>query len=316
MNSHATLMTELAEKHLPLLEIIGKRTVHYLDIPMHGNVGDLLIMMGTLRFFEKHQIPLARKAMYFNYDPSWIPAGGILILHGGGNFGDIYGPFQAFRERVITARHDCRILIMPQSIHFADPAKQARCSEIFRAHPDLHICVRDHESFQIARSMSDHVYLMPDMAHQLWPMKPKASQTRRKTLCLQRRDDEAAGSITEATALSMDWNDLIGNNWRFFLSQLIERPVTQAHLRLGMGKCFGNWLANWWAWQSMRFIDSANELFSSSERIVSDRLHAHILSCLLSRPNEIYDNSYGKNSRYISTWTQASELVTVHRKTS
>ena len=47
------LNAELMAKHAVLLDLIGKRSFHYVDIPMHGNIGDLLIMQGTMEFFRK-----------------------------------------------------------------------------------------------------------------------------------------------------------------------------------------------------------------------------------------------------------------------
>ena len=44
------------------------------------------------------------------------------------------------------------------------------------------------------------------------------------------------------------------------------------------------------------------ELLQPGRLIVSDRLHAHILSSLMRRPHLMLDNSYGKIARYIACW--------------
>ena len=36
--------------------------------------------------------------------------------------------------------------------------------------------------------------------------------------------------------------------------------------------------------------------------LVSNRLHGHILACLLGIPNLLFDNNYGKCSDYFRTW--------------
>ena len=51
-------------------------------------------------------------------------------------------------------------------------------------------------------------------------------------------------------------------------------------------------------------------LLSGGERIVTDRLHGHILALLLGIPHIVLDNDYGKLAAYIRVWTQASPLVT------
>jgi len=306
---HRVVMASLKGKHAVLLGLLRDRPLHYVDIPMHGNVGDLLVMAGTLRFFEEAKIRVDRMAMYFNYSALECPAGGVIVCHGGGSFGDIYGPFQAFRQRLIRERKDCRVVILPQSLHFEDDAMLTACVEICREHPDLHICVRDPASQAMARRMTDHVYLLPDMAHQLWPMADAKAPASKTALTLKRRDSETTNFSSDPTQVTFDWDDLISPWRRSFLSNIVERGVTQAKLRLGAGALFGNWFARWWIAQANGYIAQAVRLFSTHSNVVSDRLHAHILACLLERPNEIHDNSYGKNSRYINTWTKDSPLV-------
>lgn len=303
--AHGRLMERLKAAHAPLLPLLSGRPLHYLDLPMHANVGDLLIMAGTLKFFETHSLTPTRSAMYFNYDANWARSGDVLVFHGGGNFGDIYGPFQAFREHLIASRPDCRIVVMPQSLHFEDPAAFERCRAACSRHPDLHICVRDEHSRLVALQLTPHVYLMPDMAHQLWPM--RRTQQGQGVLRLRRRDgEEMPGTSPEAG--SFDWDDLVGPGWKFALRQ-IQRGVTQAGRRLGARRAFGNWFAHWWQGRADHFVQRAVALFSRYERVESDRLHAHILASLLGMPSRVDDNSYGKNSRYIAAWTHASPLV-------
>ncbi len=43
-------------------------------------------------------------------------------------------------------------------------------------------------------------------------------------------------------------------------------------------------------------------VLSRAEFIVSDRLHAHIMSSLLGLPHAALDNNYGKISNFIDSW--------------
>jgi pyruvyl transferase EpsO len=43
--------------------------------------------------------------------------------------------------------------------------------------------------------------------------------------------------------------------------------------------------------------------------VVSDRLHAHVLSVLLGLPHVLLDNNYGKVRAVYDTWTSACELA-------
>lgn len=305
VGKHQDVMEFLAQKHEILLPLLSGRRLHYLDVPFYGNVGDLLIMFGTLEFFKKHAIPVYKYGMYFNYPKSFIERGDIIVFQGGGNFGDIYGPFQKFREEIIASFPGNRIVILPQSIHFEDTKNFEKCCEKLSRHPDLHICVRDTPSYDMAKLMTPNIYLLPDMAHQLWPLERKFAPDR-QVLKLRRRDSET--KLHGDVGNTFDWIDLVGKGWEFFLSQVAERCMYHAN-RLGLNKAFINLEAKAWIWQASRFFNKSVELFSHYERVESDRLHAHILSCLLSIKNDIGDNSYGKNGNYIRQWTSSSDLV-------
>src|SRR5690606_20815699 len=169
---HRALMNELMERHQVVRSLIDGRPMHYVDIPVHGNIGDLLIMHGTLAFFRKHKLTPRVIAPAFAYNPDWLGQGEAIVFHGGGNFGDLYAEYgmQALREHVVSTKPGNRIIILPQTIHFLSEQAMQRSARIFRRHLDVHICVRDRASYQIARRFTDHVYLLPDMAHHLYPM--------------------------------------------------------------------------------------------------------------------------------------------------
>jgi len=309
MISHDILMSSLPKRHEPIADLLRGRRLHYLDLPFYTNVGDLLIMLGTLRFLERAKLPVSRMGMYFNYDPAWASPDDAIVFQGGGNLGDIYVPFQRFRERVVAACPYNRIVILPQTIHFIEDACYRRCCRLFSRHPDLHICVRDERSALLAQEMTPNVYLMPDMAHQLWPVQAGQAWQSAGTLYLRRRDRESRAAAFEAGEAT-DWDDLVGKHWVFFLSEIAERCMTHAQ-RLGMNKAFSQLEAQWWIGVAQRFAGKAIAHFSRYERVESDRLHAHILACLMSMPNTIHDNSYRKNSSYITAWTQRSPLVSL-----
>jgi pyruvyl transferase EpsO len=51
------------------------------------------------------------------------------------------------------------------------------------------------------------------------------------------------------------------------------------------------------------------ENLSRGRVVITDRLHGHILCLLLGIPHVVLDNSYGKISAFIETWTRDSALV-------
>lgn len=302
------LNAELIAKHAVLLDLIGRRPFHYVDIPMHGNIGDLLIMLGTLEFFKKHALTPSLISPYFSFDPAWVTRDEAIVFHGGGNFGDLYPFFQQLRERVTAACPGNRIIILPQSFHFSSPQKMAESAAIFRRHPDLHICVRDKVSLEQARAFTDNVYLLPDMAHQLYPLGEGYNQ-RGDALLITRVDDEKVdhGTLPDVKVGShTDWPQFVGERERN-INRI--RRVLDAFARRNMGRLANTMLVPVWIWYAQRLVDDAIRMFGRHNLVVTDRLHGHILAVLMDMPTMVLDNSYGKNSRYAAVWTARSRLV-------
>ena len=311
--SHSEIMQSLAEKHLLLLELIDRQPIHYVDIPVHGNIGDLLIMHGTQAFFRKHGLTPKLSMPAFAYNPGWIAPGDVIVFHGGGNFGDLYSEYgmQPLREQVVAGYPENRIIVLPQTIYFSTPEKMRRSASLFRQHPDVHICVRDVDSYETALAFSDHVYLMPDMAHQLYPVDMEPSPGPGGNLLISRMDGEkkTAHDPAEFGALTVtDWPQLVGMREKG--SEGFRRVMKVLH-RHGPDLLGNRIMSDLWSRYANMLTDSAIRLFSAHELIITDRLHGHILACLMDKPSIVLDNSYGKNSGYVDTWTLDSELVSL-----
>lgn len=312
---HALVMNALASEHEVLIKLIAGRSFHYVDIPVHGNIGDLLIMLGSLAFFRKHGIRPRIIAPAFAYDEKWIRDDEVILFHGGGNFGDLYADFgmQALRERVVANYPNNRIIVLPQTIHFTSQAERQGSAQIFRQHPDLHLCVRDAASYEIAREFSKNVYLLPDMAHQLYPLSAISDSKPHGNLRISRTDGEKLTAHI-ANILPMhtttDWPALIGDSERHI--EMFRKVMRKSH-KLGLTRIANRLLMDSWARYCQMLVGNAIQLFASHEHIFTDRLHGHILACLMDKPNTVIDNSYGKNSTYVTAWTECSDLVSVQR---
>lgn len=315
---HDALMTRLAARHQVIADLIGGRNVQYVDVPMYANVGDLLIMLGTERFFEKQALTVSRRSAYFNFRVERVAPGEVVLFQGGGNFGDLYEHPQSVRDANIPRLHAHRVIILPQSLHFQSADTLRRTAALYRQHPDLHICVRDPVSFETAQAFTDHVHLLPDMAHQLWPIARHDSPAvanppgLSRTLQFMRTDDEIAelrgtdAPLDPARLTRCDWPHFVGR--RDIGYRQLCRALRVLHaLRLDADLSQRTLKA--WRRHVEALVAQAAVLFSAHDQVITDRLHGHIFSCLLSIPNRVLDNAYGKNSRYVSTWTQSSPIV-------
>jgi len=308
---HEGLMDSLTKKHDLIVDLIGNRNVHYVDVPVHGNIGDLLIMFGTLELFRKNALKVPMNAPYFAYDPRWASKGDVVVCHGGGNFGDLYLGPQELRETVVRTAKRSRVVILPQTIHFESEARFDRCVKEFRKHPDVHIFVRDSKSLEFAKEISPSSYLVPDMAHQLWNSSrfPRTPIRNGRHITISRTDGEKHGRSCTEDKATIDWPELVGRT-RSEVIRYTNYLVKHGH-KLGINRLALKAEMKAWTMFSRWLCEPAIKRIGSAQSITTDRLHGHILACLLSTPNRVVDNSYGKNSSYIREWTAGSPLVSL-----
>lgn len=303
--AHQELMDHLKDRHSDILKLIDGRPVHLLDIPVYGNVGDLLILKGTQRFFKDNKVKVVQIASIHNFKKRIRP-GDVIVFQGGGNFGDLYPVHQKHRENLIARYRDNRVIVLPQSIFFESQSAFEACAATLKLHPDLHLLVRDEASFQCARQMTANCFLMPDMAHQLYSptVRPEGLG---KRLLFKRLDREAAAiKIDFKWHTKTDWDMLIAKHMRtigFFRRQLERsRKLNMDWLVMRLWLVYKDWL-----------IAKAERFFLRHDFVITDRLHGHILASLLNTRNCVLDNSYGKNSGYVKAWTLDSPMVSLNR---
>ena len=68
-----------------------------------------------------------------------------------------------------------------------------------------------------------------------------------------------------------------------------------------------------WYQHAMQVIERCQAVFLSYDNVVTSRLHGHIFSCLLGLPNEVCDNSYGKNTGYYHQWTKDIDYAKIYQ---
>jgi pyruvyl transferase EpsO len=281
----------------------------YIDYPLHFNVGDLLILKGTEAFFADRRYDVTRRYSYFGFP--WhernfpvVPKDVTIVLHGGGNFGDIYYPHQLLREKIINHYRDHRIVIFPQTMHFSEPARMRQAAEVMSRHKDLHFLARDQRTYDVfRREFSNNTELCPDMAHFLWGQLPRKAPgaTGGGTLWMMRRDEETVavpemfrGQIDQP----LDWSDFTTRQDR--MVNLLTRRTDQVNGVTGRKLVP---VERFWYGYTDRMVARSIDRILAYDRIVTSRMHGHILACLLGMKTVLLDNSYGKNSTYFEAWT-------------
>lgn len=295
------LVGELAQRFARVLDAVlppGKLAL--VDFPDHSNVGDSAIWLGEMAYLRgRGRVPAYYSAIADFEDAACRAAigDGAILIHGGGNMGTLWPKHEAFRLHLLRTQRSRPIVQMPQSIHYADPAAAAEMAEAIREHGRFTLLVRDARSLAFAEQHFDcAIHLCPDAALMLGRQQRNAATV--PVFALLRTDHERAAGQADALPAGVvadDWlEEDAGQKRRLRLSLKLGRlftrdPMTQRAARQQR-------LAEW------RF-QRGLAMLSTGELVVTDRLHAHILSLLLDIPHVLLDNSYGKVAGFADQWT-------------
>jgi len=310
MNAMENIKTKLK----PILDsIIDKDDVVYMDYPVYHNVGDLLIYAGALKLFEDNDVKVRLKRSVIDFSVEElrkkIGANTTIVCQGGGNFGDLYAAHQKLREDLVNFFPDNRIVILPQTLFFSSNESLSKTISVFRQHENVIIFSRDKRSYEIFKEMTKSVFMAPDTAHYLYGTFDLGKTVNEfSVLNFIRTDKEQLISQTPTAPLlegeTMDWQDLIRHKdkaIRSFIRLTLKIGLATRSSRI---KEIGSSL---WRIHAFSLVKKSALFFSTYEKIVSSRMHGHILACLVDKENYVIDNVYGKNSGYYDAWTKEVE---------
>lgn len=280
-----------------LINELRKSRVHLLDIPNYRNIGDYLIFFGELNYFKKNRIKLNSISSKDNFDSSLIQKGDIILLHGGGNFGDLYIDHTNFRNKIVKKFSQNKILILPQTIYFKDKEKLKKTSNIFSTHNNLTIFARDKVSLDIFKTnfKKNTILLHKDFAYDLNLKKNKDSTKIQNILFLKRTDEESKFTLfaLKFNIVYSDWFNLKRFNYwnlihiifRIFRNFLSKKQYTRILMKY-----------------SKLIVKYNVEKIRKYDLIITDRLHGLILADLLNIKVIAVDNSYSKIKNYYDSW--------------
>ena len=312
--------TRIEEILNPLL-IRKSEHICIIDPPAHSNVGDSAILLGELDFIARN-FPASRISYYDvdNYSPGadrYIEEATILLIHGGGNFGDIWPHHHELRIRILEKFSHKSIIQLPQSIYFSDSGKSKSTADVIGKQQDFTLLVRDQGSFEYANTHFDcNVLLSPDMAFAMNPITRKNPTV--EYLCLLRTDKEVVANhqlIVDALngiGTSVDVHDWLDGprNSITRLDQLLRKLTRKIPRGTAPWRAAMMGVRKQYAKQRLAY---GIDLLSKGATVVTDRLHGHILCCLLDIPHFVFDSYGGKISAFHATWTKdntETQLIT------
>lgn len=277
------------------------------DFPRHLNVGDSAIWLGeraalrragvrVVASCDKHVYTRGRFARALDDQP--------ILIHGGGNFGDLYPGHHRLRERLLEDFADRPIVQLPQSIHFSSPKALDRTRSLISRHGRVTLMVRDRHSETVAREQFEAtVVFVPDAAFALGGL-PRPCVARQDIVWLARTDKEQA---TQPPAPSIDWlarpADLRSRSQLRALEILLAVTSGPAAHR---GRGFAPNPANAYDRHARWNVARGLRLLAQGQVVVTDRLHAHILCVLMDLPHVVMADRHGKVRHYWEAWTSAA----------
>lgn len=308
-----------AKIHEALIPLVDHDYVLW-DLPYHNNIGDILIWQGELDFLREVNYKClgfaSRNTCFFPL----LSQDTVILLHGGGNFGDIWRECQEFRLEVIR-RYPCnKIIILPHTVWYESDSLLADDVQRMAVHKNLIICARDQVSYSYLKAhFCNEILLVPDMAFYI-PIQYISSyrvKESEKILFLKRTDKE----LRQIKAFNLPLGDLETHDWpamerktlimygfscigrgrRFFSKFILLSFITRLFAKLTDFYAI-NFFRPDLVRQGIRFI-------SSYKMIYTTRLHALILAVLLEKQVFFLDNSYGKNQAFYDTWLKDLDMV-------
>lgn len=193
--------TIIAAQVTRIKDVIGKLVPFgtkyaLIDFPDHSNVGDSAIWLGEIELLTQltgTKPSYVAKLEDFNTEDLLraLPTGPI-IMHGGGNFGDIWPWYQDFREMIIERFKNRVIIQLPQTISFSKIESINKTAKTIEKHQNYHLLVRGQASYEFAKqNFQCAVQLCPDSAFGIGSIK-RPTQASKEVFMLLREDAERA----------------------------------------------------------------------------------------------------------------------------
>lgn len=282
----------------------------FLEIPFYVNPGDIAIWKGTIDFLSELPYKCLYTASLRSCDLPPITNETIILLQGGGNFGDLYPLNQQFRNSIIEQYPQNKIIVLPQTVHY----NSARCVrqdvQLMRKHKRLVICARDNRSYKFLKQFhfADDIRLVPDMAfyNNMSDLLPGASDNPKPAVLIKRTDSELLVSQellnTESRQMDVcDWHLLSLSD---SITQAFEDKT--ANLKPRYYSDYNQFLTTVYFPHALRI---SVEQLSPYRHIYCNRLHAAIISALLNKEITLFDNSYRKNKSFYDTWWKDERTI-------
>ena len=178
--------------------------------------------------------------------------------------------------------------------------------ELINQHGSVTLLVRDYASYELMEPfLGASVKLCPDMAFMLGPISTKEVKAKQTCVFLSRTDKEKQHKEVMGHLQSVADIDLIETDWldEWMLERFLIKFEWRIRKIIGKNFYLNKFLLSMWGAISRARKYRGIKKLNLGKIVITDRLHAHILSILLGKNHIILDNNNKKLSGFYKEWT-------------
>lgn len=253
-----------------------KKKIIYMLIPTHGNMGDQAIVYSTIKFYKENfpeyeVLQIDRDRTHYEYlsIKRCINKDDIIVLHGGGNMGNLYLEEEIPRRFIIGKFKKIKVISMTQTISFTNDKQgkieREKTKKVYNKNKNLILLAREEESYKKMKGLFHcNILLVPDIVFYLADK-------------LNNNEDRV--SIT--TCLRTDKESILGGQREKFINDLEEKykNIVKYDTYISGTVSYYNRekeLTNMW------------NVFKKSKVVITDRLHGMIFCVITKTPCIVY----------------------------
>lgn len=251
----------------------NKKKIIYMLLPEHGNMGDQAIAYATNEFLKDKfpeycvlEIYSDQTFKYIKKVKRYINKDDIILLHGGGNMGNLYVTEEIKRREIVNQFKNNFIISMTQTATFTSDAKGQYelnlTKKSYGRNKNLVLLAREQFSYKVMKEVLGikNVILNPDIVFYLNDSYNNVSTRERIMTCL-RNDNESVFMNKKEKFL----NDLRKEyNYVFNYDTVINRKVDKHNRKLELRNILYE--------------------FSKSKVVITDRLHGMVFCVITKTP--------------------------------
>lgn len=277
--------------------------IFFIGTPDHYNIGDHAISYATLKMLRDifpnraiTEVCMRDFAQKLPYLKKYIKSQDLIILQGGGNMGNIYWRNERIRREVIENFSQNRIIIFPETIFYEKNSIGDSDFEIskliYKKAKKLTICARERKSYEIIKEAypNAEVLLTPDivcyLSVQTDVIRDRIRLVVRKDLEKSVQDDvlEEIRSVLDKKEIPYEFTDMM---------RISKGYIGKANRNIVVEKKIAE--------------------IASSSLVITDRLHAMILSAITGTPCLVITNYNHKIRSTYQTWFHNLEYIKISK---